>query len=219
MAIVFSMSDPHGEIEVFKEMLEIVGLQDKENKLVLLGDYIDHKQKNFELLYFIKDLQGQYKNQVVVLAGNHEFMFLKDIENKTIFFDDKAIINWLKALPYYYETDTQIYVHAGIDEEAGEYWKWGSEGYYFCCKYPHTIGKFCKDIIAGHIGTCTIANNENYHSVFWDKQNHFYIDGTTELSKILPLLKYNTNTKRYFSFEKILNKNGTSAWVEYEIKP
>lgn len=218
MAFVYAMSDIHGEIEIFREMLEIVDLQDKENKLVLLGDYINHKQKNFEVLYFIKNLQEQYKNQVVVLAGNHEFMFLEDIENKTIFFDDNAIINWLKALPYYYETDTQIYVHAGIDEEAGEYWKWGSEDYYFCSKYPHTIGKFYKDIIAGHIGTCTIANNDNYHRIFWDKQSHFYIDGTTEFSKIIPLLKYDTNTKRYSSFEKLEYGNGSFIWAEYVIR-
>lgn len=218
MAVLFSLSDPHGEIEIFKEMLEIVDLQDENNKLVLLGDYIDHKQKNFELLYFIKNLQEQYKNQIIVLAGNHEYFFLEDIENKTIFFDDDPMINWLKALPFYYETDSQIYVHAGIDEEAGEYWKWGSEDYYFCSKYPHTIGKFDKDIIAGHIGTSAITGDENYHKVFWDKQSHFYIDGTTELSKILPLLKYDTNTKRYSSFEKITDENGTVSWSEYTIK-
>lgn len=64
MAVLFSLSDPHGEIETFKKMLKIVDLQDKENKLVLLGDYIDHKQKKFELLYFIKNLQEQYNDQL-----------------------------------------------------------------------------------------------------------------------------------------------------------
>lgn len=218
MAILYSLSDPHGEIEVFKETLGIVDLRDKKNKLVLLGDYIDHQQKKFELLYFIKDLQEQYKNQIIVLAGNHEYFLLEDIQNKSIFFDDDAMINWLKALPFHFETDSQIYVHAGIDEEAGEFWKWGSEDYYFCSKYPYTIGKFEKDIIAGHIGTSTITGDENYHKVFWDKQSHFYIDGTTELSKILPLLKYDTNTKRYSSFEKVTDENGLVRWVEYTIK-
>lgn len=217
MAFIYSMSDIHGEIEVFKEALNAIDLQSKENKLILLGDYIDHRAKDYEMLSFIKKLQEQHQNQVIILAGNHEFMLLEDIANKTIVFDDKATIKWLKALPYYYETDTQIYVHAGIDEEAGEFWKWGSEDYYFCCKYPHTIGKFYKDIIAGHIGTCTIANDENYHSVFWDKQSHFYIDGTTEISKIIPVLKYNTDTKRYSSFEKLSKEDSAFSWVEYPI--
>jgi serine/threonine protein phosphatase 1 len=216
MAYIYAMSDIHGETEILKEMLKMVNLDDKENKLILLGDYIDHKMQNYDTLIFVKELQEQNQN-VVVLAGNHEFMLLEDITNKVVTFDDGALIKWLMALPYYYETDTQIYVHAGIDEEAGEYWKWGSEDYYFCCKYPHTIGKFYKDIIAGHIGTCTIANEEDYHSVFWDGQSHFYIDGTTEISKIIPLLKYDTDKKRYSSFEKITDKNGATYWNEYVI--
>lgn len=217
MAYIYAMSDIHGETEILKEMLKIVDLQDKENKLILLGDYIDHVKQNYDTLAFVKELQTRNPN-VIALAGNHEFGFLEGIANKTIFFDDKVIINWLKSLPYYYETDTQIYVHAGIDEEAGECWKWGSEDYYFCCKYPHTIGEFYKDIIAGHIGTCTIANDENYHSAFWDKQSHFYIDGTTEISKFIPVLKYNTDTKRYSSFEKLSKENGVLSFVEYLIK-
>lgn len=84
----------------------------------------------------------------------------------------------------------------------------GSKDYSFCCKYPHTIGEFYKDIIAGHIGTCTIANDKNYYCVFWDNQSHFYIDGTTEISKIIPALKYDTEIKRYSSFEKVMDENG-----------
>lgn len=33
---------------------------------------------------------------------------------------DPGLITWLRRLPYYYETSRQIFVHAGIDEEAGE---------------------------------------------------------------------------------------------------
>lgn len=218
MAFIYAMSDIHGEIEVFKEMLEIVDLKNKENSLMLLGDYIDHKSKNYEILSYIKGLQEQYENQIIVLIGNHEFALLEDIENKIVSFDDKAILKWLKALPYYYETDTQIYVHAGVDEEAEEYWKWGSEDYYFCCKYPHVTGEFYKDIIAGHIGTSTIADDENYHRVFWDKQSHFYIDGTTEISKSIPVLKYDTISHSYSSFKQMKQNNGTFIWKEYTIK-
>lgn len=219
MAFIYSMSDMHGEIEAFKEALSAIDLRNKENKLILLGDYIDHEAKNFEMLTFVKNLQEEYEKQVIVIAGNHEFMLLEDIANKSATFNDKSIINWLRTLPYYFETDTQIYVHAGVDEEAGEYWKWGTEDYFFCCKYPHTIGEFEKDIIAGHIGTYAIANEANYHKVFWDKQSHFYIDGTTELSKVIPILKFDTDVKSYTSFEKITNKNnGSIEWQEYTIK-
>lgn len=130
----------------------------------------------------------------------------------------KNLLTWLKTLPYHYETENQIFVHAGIDEEAGEYWKWGSEDYYFCSKYPYTTGKFNKDIIAGHTHTSTIANDESYHKVFWDKQSHFFIDGETAISKVIPLLKYDTTTKRYSSFEKVSDENDKVSWTEYIIK-
>ncbi len=262
MAFIYAMSDIHGHLDIFKETLENVDLEAKDNKLILLGDYIDRGDKSPEALYFIKELSERYPNQVIALMGNHEILFFDDlnsfypegefselkkyiseaeytaIEQKCADVPDKltrmcmiykyttdlikskhkAILSWLKTLPYYYETDTQIYVHAGVDEEAGEYWKWGSEDYYFCSKHPHTVGKFEKDIIAGHIGTSTIAGDESYHKVFWDKASHFYIDGTTVISKNIPLLKYDTITKKYSSFEKILNEEGIFSWVEYVVK-
>ncbi|MEF9983808.1 MAG: metallophosphoesterase [Oscillospiraceae bacterium] len=216
MAYLYAMSDIHGALDILKEMLALIDLKSKENKLILLGDYIDHDKRSLEPLLLVKNLQEQYGEQVVVLTGNHEFMLLEDVANKDATIE-VTLLKWLKGLPYYYENDSQIYVHAGIDEEAGEYWKWGSEDYYFCCKYPHTIGKFEKDIIAGHIGTASIANDPAYHHVFWDGQSHYYIDGSTELSGYIPLLKYNTETKRYTSFEKLTDEVGTVSWQEYEV--
>lgn len=83
-------------------------------------------------------------------------------------------------MPFYYETETQIFVHAGIDEEAEEYWNYGTPDEYFVSKFPATFGKFHKDIITGHIGTSTLANDKNFHGVFWDKASHYYIDGTVK---------------------------------------
>ena len=33
---------------------------------------------------------------------------------------------WIGSLPVFHETEEQIFVHAGVDEEAEEYWKWGT---------------------------------------------------------------------------------------------
>lgn len=66
-------------------------------------------------------------------------------------------------MPLYYETETQIFVHAGVDEEASEYWKYGTKDYYYMWEYSHTTREFYKDIILGHIGVSTIAGNENFH--------------------------------------------------------
>jgi len=121
------------------------------------------------------------------------------------------LIDWLKQLSYFHETENQIFVHAGIDEEAGEYWQWGYDNKFFCTKYPHTKGKFSKDIIAGHIATSTIAGAKDYHQVYWDGQSHFYLDGITIESQIIPILKYDTITKKYSS----LQKDYPNKWYEY----
>lgn len=44
-------------------------------------------------------------------------------------------------------------MHAGVDEEAGEYWVWGTSDYILLGKFPATKGKFYKTIVAGHVGT------------------------------------------------------------------
>lgn len=220
--IIYAMSDIHGEIEILKEsfdsLIKYTLENNKENKFIILGDYLDRRNRNTEILNYIKNIQDTYRNQIIVLMGNHEFMFLEDIQTGAICFDDNNITDWLKSLPFHYETNTQVFVHAGIDEEAGEYWKWGAENYSFCSKYPHTIGKFYKDIVAGHIFTSEITRDENYHKVYWDNKNHFYIDGETEKSKFIPVLKYDTITKRYSSFEKVSKEDNTFLWSEYIIK-
>ena len=34
----------------------------------------------------------------------------------------EKLILWIEQMPSYFETENQIFVHAGVDEEAGEYW-------------------------------------------------------------------------------------------------
>lgn len=89
------------------------------------------------------------------------------------------LINWIEALPYYYETENQIFVHAGVDEEAEELWMYGTSPEYFISKYPATFGSFYKDIIVGHISTSSLKRESNFHDVFWDEKSHYFLDGTT----------------------------------------
>lgn len=262
MAFIFAVSDIHGHLDILQETLKNVDLTAKDNKLILLGDYIDRGDKSCETLYFIKEFSERCPGQVIPLMGNHEIMLLDDLDAdypmgefseiiKYISEDEykvivakcndssdqllqsmmvykyvialikakhKNLLAWLKSLPYIYETDIQIFVHAGIDEEAGEDWKWGTSDEKFVWKYPPQMGKFYKDIIAGHTHISTTNKDEIYHNVFWDKESHFFIDGATASSKIIPLLKYDTTKKRYSSFEKVLTENGDVVWAEYLIE-
>ena len=216
-----------------------------EDKLILLGDYIDEGENSFKVLDLIFRLQKSCPERVIALRGNHEEWFLDFLDGKedtwlgadinfktsrtfltneqlekikTDFAGDvqkvyefirncikdnhKELIAWMRSLPYYYETEKQIFVHAGIDEEAGEWWKWGTSDDYFVNKYPATTGKFYKDIIAGHVGTASISGDKDFHDIYYDGQSHYYIDGTVSVSGNIPVLVYDDKSDKYYSLEK-----------------
>lgn len=272
MPFIYACSDIHGFLEPLEDILCLVDLSDKDNKLIFCGDYVDYGKNSCKVLYRIKELTELYPKQVVALMGNHEYMFLEflsvedsDIQaiewlatdkdflmiNSFISSDTKAaisihinqgrannyfsafekcvpiikqdilsnhndIIEWLKNLPYYYEIEDQIFVHAGIDEEAGEYWQWGTLEELFVSKFPATFGKFYKDIIAGHISASSLAKDRAFTDIYWDKKSHYFIDGNTNYSGIIPLLKYDTTNKSYWCIKVQHGSNGKDAKVVTE---
>lgn len=250
----YAASDMHGNLPAFMNALINVDLSNGKNKLFLLGDYIGRGDKSCELLYFIKDMQTQYGDQVVVLMGNHEEAFLEWIDDPfghARYCDDgfeviksflrenpiwhkdltkqsemtvaaikekhHELIDWLKSLPLYFETEEQVFVHAGILEEAGDLWKQGTPAEYFTSKFPPKRGVFHKDIIAGHVATAALADNPNHFEVYWDGENHFFIDGRTTVSNFVPVLKYDTVSCTYTTFREIELPSGKMKWEEVKI--
>ena len=116
---------------------------------------------------------------------------------KMVLESNRELISWLRELPYYYETETQIFVHAGIDEETRDWWKQATPECTFVGKYPATTGTFYKDIIAGHVSTATLAGDRDFHDIFYDGQSHYYIDGTVNASGQIPVLAYEEGKKNY----------------------
>lgn len=97
-------------------------------------------------------------SQVNPDEGYHNYLFrISKIIKENILTNHVELTKWVKVLPFYFETENQIYVHAGIDEETEEYWKYGNSEEYYVSKYPATFGRFCKDSIAGHISTSSLA--------------------------------------------------------------
>ncbi|RKJ57616.1 Ser/Thr protein phosphatase, partial [Butyricicoccus sp. 1XD8-22] len=168
---------------------------------------------------FIAKSSKEKIEQIKTELGYHDSLFrAAKIIKKDILANHIELIRWLISLPLNYETETQIFVHAGIDEEAVEFWKHGTPDEYFVSKFPATFGKFHKDIIAGHISTSFLAKDKDFHDIFWDGKSHFFIDGETNVSGTIPLLKYNTVTKKCTSFIKRVDDDGTVTWEEYSIK-
>ena len=138
-------------------------------------------------------------------------MLKREIENHHI-----ELLKWLssKKKSLYYETTNQIFVHAGICEVDEELWKYATEESEFTWKFPAETGSFYKDIIAGHVSSVMVSNDTNYLGrVYWDHENHFFIDGETNRSGIIPILKYDTISKVYSSYDK----NAEAEWVEFQI--
>jgi serine/threonine protein phosphatase 1 len=180
-----------------------------------LGSDKDFATVNSFISISTKDKISQLKTG----ESYHNYLFrISKIIKEDILTNHEELVRWLKGFPLYYETETQIFVHAGIDEEAEEYWKVGTSDEYFLSKFPATFGKFYKDIIAGHISTSSLARDKEFHNVYWDGESHFYIDGETNTSGVIPVLKYNTITSKYSSFAKKASYDGSVKWKEYLIK-
>ncbi len=240
MAKLFAISDIHGHLDEFLSALSKVDLSDKNNRLILIGDYIDNGHQSFQVISKIIELEELHPNQIITLLGNHEEWFYDwlILENPTSssfsetiksFFSPEELtyilksnvnnfeagvrneiknnikfnpfINWFKKRyrdKRYYETDTQIFVHAGIDEEAGKLWKDLTSSEMFTNKFPITTGGFFKDIVSGHIASLEVAKDKTYQGkIYFDGKNHYFIDGDVYHSKTIPVICYDTVTKSY----------------------
>lgn len=240
MAKLFAISDIHGHLDEFLSALSKVDLSDKNNRLILIGDYIDNGHQSFQVISKIIELEELHPNQIITLLGNHEEWFYDwlILENPTSssfsetiksFFSPEELtyilksnvnnfeagvrneiknnikfnpfINWFKKRyrdKRYYETDTQIFVHAGIDEEAGKLWKELTSSEMFTNKFPITTGGFFKDIVSGHIASWEVAKDKTYQGkIYFDGKNHYFIDGDVYHSKTIPVICYDTVTKSY----------------------
>ena len=240
MAKLYAISDIHGYLDEFRDALNKVNLNDKDNRLFLLGDYLDNGLQSFQVISKIIELEEVYPNQIITLLGNHEEWFYDWLildkptasafpETIKSFFSPEELnyifksnannfetgvrneiknnikfnpfIDWFKKRyrdERYYETETQIFVHAGIDEESGKLWKELTSSEIFTNKFPITTGRFHKAIISGHIASWEVAKDRRYlGKIYYDSKSHYFIDGDVTNSKTIPVLYYDTITQKY----------------------
>ena len=130
--------------------------------------------------------------------NNFETGVRNEIKNNIKF---NPFINWFKKRyrdKRYYETDTQIFVHAGIDEEVGKLWKELTSSEMLTNKFPLTTGGFLKDIVSGHVASWEVAKDKTYQGkIYHDNKSHYFIDGDVKNSKTIPVICYDTVTKSY----------------------
>lgn len=212
---IYCMSDIHGCLKEFEAALSLFKeyLNEPETMLILLGDYIHGGTDNYGVLDKIMDLQKEYgSDKVLALMGNHEAFVLTGESSIEHMFKplqehfvrkkaDDTYIQWMKHLPRYYTEGNTIFVHAGIDEDAGEFWEWATGEDLFVNKYPAETGKIeglDSKIVAGHVATSVVSEDANFHDIYYDGESHYYIDGSVCESGIIPVLMVDTDTDKYY---------------------
>lgn len=214
---IYCLSDIHGCLAEFEEALALVTehLDERDAKLVLLGDYVHGGDNNRGVLDKIMRLEQRYgSDKIIALLGNHDEWVLNgtatidqaerafaqseyDFDEK----DDDRYINWLGNLPRFYVDGNTIFVHAGIDEDGGDLWEWTTSDDVYTTKYPAETGKIeglDMKVVAGHIGTAEIAGNPRFHDIYFDGESHYYIDGTVLDSGVIPVMMVDTDTDKYY---------------------
>lgn len=163
----WAIGDIHGHTSVLDALLNFVPLRTRD-RIVFLGDLIDRGSDTPGVLELIQSLRQNH--EVILLRGNHEVMMLQARHDlaarrewllcggdatvdgysaKTMDDIPESVWKLLESTLPYYETDSAIYVHAGLDPnvelsaqcEHDLYWR-------FCSNpSPHISGKI---MVCGH---------------------------------------------------------------------
>ncbi|MFC5604499.1 metallophosphoesterase family protein [Sporosarcina koreensis] len=82
------ISDIHGELALFEELLQHIGYHPDQDQLILLGDYIDRGPHSKEVLDKVMKLSDE---GAVVLKGNHEDMMVRALIDG----EERVWKNWI----------------------------------------------------------------------------------------------------------------------------
>ncbi|MBS0012226.1 MAG: serine/threonine protein phosphatase [Bacteroidales bacterium] len=134
---LLAIGDTHGcYVQLYTLVTELISLS-RNDRLVLLGDYIDRGPDSKQVMEFIMDLKDEGYD-VIALKGNHEDMMLHAADSpldnynwmlnggyETLrSFDvvsvqniDKKYMDFLSILPPYYISGNYIFVHGGFNDD------------------------------------------------------------------------------------------------------
>ncbi|MFB3926450.1 MAG: metallophosphoesterase family protein [Syntrophales bacterium] len=138
MEKIFAIGDIHGCISYLRDLIALLDIDEEQDRIVFIGDYIDRGPDPCEVVDLILELKSKYR--VSCLIGNHEQMFLDyhcHNSNRELYFlnggtttigcygiidtpGGKKInvpedhMEFYRSLLPYYETEEYIFVHAGM---------------------------------------------------------------------------------------------------------
>jgi len=136
MGRLFALGDIHGCYKPFYELVTNVIKLKKEDRLILLGDYIDRGNQSREVVDFIMDLKERGFD-VNPLSGNHEAMLLESYNNpgmtelwfmnsgettlQSFGIQDvrdlgKRYIDFFQGMKFFDSAGSYLFVHAGFND-------------------------------------------------------------------------------------------------------
>ncbi|MDJ0510234.1 MAG: metallophosphoesterase family protein [Crocosphaera sp.] len=167
-----AVGDIHGCAIAFEKLLDVINLR-PEDKLIVLGDYVDKGPNSKEVLDKLINL---YQNhQLIPLKGNHELMMLDASQGRQhkdfwLAVGGKATLNsyaqvsdnnLLDNIPehhwnfvknhclHWYETEEHIFVHANVDPDL-PLAKQSNHDLFWQKIYPRQPHYSGKTVICGH---------------------------------------------------------------------
>ena len=202
----YLIGDIHGHLLKLTKLIAAIWSDiEPGDMIIFLGDYIDRGPKSFEVIEFLLKLKSE--NNIVCLVGNHEDMFsrfvsvgdnynsymaiggrytLKSYEaNLNGFKIPESHKKFYNSLKWYYETESFIAVHAGLNpkvtnlsEQERHDLIWIREDFY---KYNR---RWEKTVIFGHTPTIYINKSKD---VYVDNERNIIGIDTNAMSEGFPL--------------------------------
>lgn len=142
----YAIADLHGRFDLLNQARQIIkedssDLTEDQFKIITLGDYIDRGPQSNEIISSLMESQKLYP-YMVCLQGNHEDMLVQTVTKPLdsgwwvgnggwqtlqsynsdampweVSWVNQDHVRWMASLPLYYETEKQVFVHAGIPNE------------------------------------------------------------------------------------------------------
>jgi len=193
----YVIGDTHGCYFEFSKLIKKIDFNGEEDKLVMLGDFIDRGDQSWELINEINTMQEKFgSDHVVLLRGNHEQMAIDYyLHNDTNWLHNGAhstlesfkknndrienYIDFFMGLPLYHEDENFIYVHGGIrpkismSNQNENDLLWIREEFF---NIPNTTGKV---VVFGHTPT-----------IRWGKSQPIWLDNNLALDTDVFLVEH-----------------------------
>ncbi len=140
MPLTYAIGDIHGSLEKLKSL--IAGCRqhadDREMRMVFLGDYIDRGPDSAAVVRLVMTMQAETPDSVITLKGNHEAWALAVCDGAmpvlgwlrnggTATLKSYGVadvgdlpgphLNWMRSLRVTYDDGRRLFVHAGVNPQ------------------------------------------------------------------------------------------------------